>query len=153
MEDVYIKEIIENYYNTVLSMDINLKRLSIEDKYKEKNKTTTIMKAYFNNEEFKFKLVEMKTYSIVIESFIDIERIFKFKNNKLDNLSNFGIQMYNKRKKKKLQYCHYSKGKLHKLDSPAVESPLLRQYWVNGVNFTEEKALEFFQLKNKIKGF
>ncbi len=153
MEDIYIKEIINNYYNPVMNLVLDLKMMSIEDQYFEKNKKITLIKAYFNYEEFEFKLIETKTYAILIEKFIDIERIFKFKNKKLDNLSNLGMFMYNKKKRKLMQYCSYKNGNLHRIDAPAVKSALIEQYWVDGQELTKKEAMHFFNVKKKIKEF
>ena len=153
MEDIYIKEIIENYYNVVSNLNAKLKMMSILKQYYEKNKKITIIKCYFNYECFEFKLIETKTYAIVIENFAGLERIFKFKNKKLDNLSNISVQMKNKKKNKLVQYAYYEKGTLHRMNNPAVKSTFNEEYWVHGKCLSKEEALHFFNVKNKIKEF
>ena len=153
MEDYYIKEIFDNYYNKILNFKLELPKIIIEDKKKYKNKTITKIRINSNMEKFNFVLIEMKNKAIVMETCGFSKKIYKFKNKKINNLSNFGVLIVDLRNKRTIETCDFNEGQLHKWEGFAVTKRFDSQYWINGKRYKDLSAVNKLKIQNKVESF
>jgi hypothetical protein len=153
MEDYYIKEIFDNYYNKVLSFQLPLPKLIVKKKTTLKNKKITILKVNTDMQIFNFKLIEMKNKAIVIEECGITRKIYKFEDKKISNLSNSGILIVDLRNKKIIERCVFKEGQLHNWDGFAVLKKNQNQYWINGERHKDLDSVNKLKLKLNIEAF